>query len=194
MRRCFDVLASAGGLLVLLPVFLILAAWIKLTSPGPVFFRAERLGRQGVPFRLYKFRTMVEGAHGMGPGITVAEDRRITPVGRFLRRTKLDELPQLINVLRGEMTFVGPRPEDPRYVAKRPELYRDSLRLQPGVTGAGSLLYRREEEELAGKDLEEEYFERILPRKLRADVEYAKGQTLRSDIALIFRTIFSMWS
>lgn len=152
------------------------------------------MGRHGVPFRLYKFRTMVEGAQSMGPGITVADDPRITPVGRFLRRTKLDELPQLINVLKGEMALVGPRPEDPRYVAKRPDLYRESLRLRPGVTGAGSLLYRREEEELAGKDLEKEYFERILPRKLQADVEYAKSQTLCSDIALIFRTVFSMWS
>jgi len=116
-RRALDVAASLAGLILLSPLFLLIAARIKLDSPGPVFYRAQRVGRGGVLFRLYKFRSMVAGADKRGPGITAAGDDRVTRVGRFLRRTKLDELPQLINVLTGDMSLVGPRPEDPRYVA-----------------------------------------------------------------------------
>ena len=117
MQRIIDLAISAIGLALLSPVFLVAALAIKLTSPGPVFHRAERIGREGVPFTLFKFRSMRANAAHAGPGITRAGDARITPIGRFLRRTKIDELPQLLNVIRGDMGLIGPRPEDPRYVA-----------------------------------------------------------------------------
>ncbi|MCC5808702.1 MAG: sugar transferase [Opitutales bacterium] len=193
LRRAFDILASFLGLLALLPLFAGLAVWVKLDSRGPVFYRAPRVGRGGKPFKLWKFRSMAADAASRGPGITAGGDPRVTRAGAFLRKTKMDELPQLINVLCGEMTFVGPRPEDPRYVAKRPELYAGALELKPGITGAGSLAYRDEESVLAGKDLETAYFEEVLPRKLAADVAYARRQTLWSDIGMILKTVGRMF-
>ncbi len=193
LRRTFDIFASSLGLLALLPLFVVLAVWVKVDSRGPVFYRAPRAGQGGRPFKLWKFRSMVTDAASRGPGITAGGDPRVTRAGAFLRKTKMDELPQLINVLRGEMTFVGPRPEDPRYIAKRPELYAAALKLKPGVTGAGSLEFRDEEAVLAGKDLEAAYFEEVLPRKLAADVAYARRQTLRTDIAMILKTVGRMF-
>ena len=193
LRRTFDILASFLGLLVLLPLFLVLAVWVKLDSRGPVFYRAPRVGQGGRPFKLWKFRSMVTDAAARGPGITAGGDPRVTRAGAFLRKTKMDELPQLINVLRGEMTFVGPRPEDPRYVAQHPELYAEALKLKPGVTGAGSLAFRDEESVLAGKNLETAYFGEVLPRKLAADVAYARRQTLWTDIGMILKTVGRMF-
>ncbi len=189
MRRLFDIIVSLAGLLALSPLLLLIVVAIKIESRGSVFFLGPRVGKEGKPFRLVKFRTMVSDAAARGPGITTSGDARITRVGRWLRKLKLDEFPQLWNVVRGEMTFVGPRPEDPRYVAQRPELYRKSLELTPGITGAGSLLYRHEEAALKGKDLEKAYFGEILPRKLAADLDYAQKQNLLRDIGMVLKTV-----
>jgi lipopolysaccharide/colanic/teichoic acid biosynthesis glycosyltransferase len=143
--RGLDLIASGLGLLLFSPVFLIIGLVIKLTSAGPVFYEAERIGQGGRLFKLYKFRSMYPDADQQGPGITVKDDPRVTPVGRFLRRAKLDELPQLINVFRGEMSLVGPRPEDPRYVALYTPGQRQALAVRPGMTSPASLHYREEE-------------------------------------------------
>ena len=153
VQRFFDAMLSGLGLIILSPVLICLAAWIVLDSRGPVFYRAKRVGRYGSPFELYKFRSMVINADRQGPGITVAQDRRVTRAGRFLRRTKLDELPQLINVLNGDMSLVGPRPEDPRYVALYNDQQRQIFNVRPGITSAASLAYRHEEDLLTGVDL-----------------------------------------
>jgi lipopolysaccharide/colanic/teichoic acid biosynthesis glycosyltransferase len=165
-KRISDGVIAALGLLIVSPLFLLIAPIIKLDSPGPVFHRAERIGKDGVPFRLYKFRSMVADAHRRGPGITAAGDRRVTRVGAFLRRTKLDELPQLINVLRGEMSLVGPRPEDPRYVAHYTPEQRRVLAARPGITSPASLHYRNEPAVLSGDDWERIYVETVMPHKL----------------------------
>ena len=190
--RFIDVAASGLGMVLLAPLFLAIAVAIKLSSPGPVFYRATRIGKDGVSFRLYKFRSMVVGADKSGPGITTAEDRRITPVGRFLRKTKLDELPQLINVLRGEMSLVGPRPEDPRYVAYYTPDQRQVLRVRPGITSAASLRYRDEAALLTGPDWEKTYIESIMPQKLAIELAYLQQRNLLTDLELIVRTLWTV--
>ena len=170
--RIFDLLAAFGGLLFLSPLFVLVAFAIKLDSRGPIFYRARRIGKDGIPFPLYKFRRMVSDADKQGPGITATGDSRITRVGRFLRRTKIDELPQLINVLSGDMSLVGPRPEDPRYVTLYTPEQRRVLAVRPGITSAASLAYRHEEQLLAGADWETVYREEVLPAKLAIDLEY----------------------
>ncbi|MEW5956397.1 MAG: sugar transferase, partial [Chloroflexota bacterium] len=170
--RGFDIIAAGLGLIMLAPLFVIIALAIKLTSPGPVFYLAQRVGRYGRPFKLYKFRSMVVGADRQGPGITVNRDSRITPVGRFLRNFKLDELPQLLNVLWGEMSLVGPRPEDPRYVAWYTREQRQVLNVRPGLTSPASVYYREEETLLNGDNWETIYRKQILPRKLAAELAY----------------------
>lgn len=187
--RGFDVLAAGLGLLLLAPLFVLIALAIKLTSPGPVFYLAQRVGRSGRPFKLYKFRSMVVGADRQGPGITVNRDARITPVGRLLRHFKLDELPQLLNVLRGEMSLVGPRPEDPRYVALYTREQRQILNVRPGLTSQASVYYREEEILLSGDNWETTYREQILPRKLAAELAYLQQRTLWADLWLILRTL-----
>jgi lipopolysaccharide/colanic/teichoic acid biosynthesis glycosyltransferase len=191
--RIIDAAASGIGLIVLSPLFLLIALAIKLTSPGPVFYRSMRVGRNGAPFRIYKFRSMVSDADKRGPGITAAGDPRITPVGRLLRRTKLDELPQLINVLKGEMSLVGPRPEDPRYVALYTDEQRQVLRVRPGITSAASLAYRHEEQILSGVDWETQYRQQVMPAKLALDLEYLSRRTVASDLALIWRTVTALF-
>ncbi len=193
MMRFIDLLASGLGIVLLSPLFLVIAAGIKLSAPGPVFYRATRVGRDGVPFRLYKFRSMVVGADTSGPGITAAGDRRITPVGQFLRKTKLDELPQLLNVLKGDMSLVGPRPEDPRYVALYTAEQRRVLAVRPGITSAASLAYRHEEQLLSGENWETTYRARVLPDKLAIDLAYLEQRTLFSDLKLIFRTVVAIF-
>lgn len=193
VRRLLDVIAAAVGLLVLSPLFLLIAVLIKRDSPGPVFYRARRVGKDGHEFRLYKFRSMVSGADRQGPGITAAGDNRVTKVGRFLRRTKLDELPQLINVLIGDMSLVGPRPEDPRYVALYTQEQRQVLAVRPGITSAASLTYRDESTLLAGEDWERRYIQEIMPHKLAIDLDYNARRTLASDLNLIMRTVFALF-
>lgn len=192
LTRLMDVVAATFGLIILAPLFIAVAVAIKLTDRGPIFYRARRIGRDGHLFKLYKFRTMRVGADKQGPGITTSGDARITPVGRWLRRTKLDELPQLLNVLKGEMGLVGPRPEDPRYVVLYTREQRKILAVRPGITSAASLTYRHEEELLAGPDWETVYRNEVMPAKLRIDLEYLAKRTIWSDIGLILRTIFAM--
>lgn len=192
-KRLFDVLLSALGLLVLSPLMLGIAAWIKLDSPGPVFFRQERVGRFGVPFRIHKFRTMVHG--GQGALITVGTDSRITRAGAFLRRAKLDELPQLIDVFCGAMSLVGPRPEVPRYVAMYPAALRDKvLSVRPGITDVASLEYRDENERLAqAADPEREYVDVVMPAKLKLAAHYVDHASLVFDLQLILKTVRLVW-
>lgn len=192
-KRLFDIALSALGLLLLSPLLLALAVWVKLDSPGPVFFRQERIGRHGVPFRIHKFRTMVHG--GQGALITVGADRRITRAGAFLRRAKLDELPQLIDVLCGDMSLVGPRPEVPRYVAMYPAGLRDKvLSVRPGITDVASLEYRNESERLAqAADPENEYVNVVMPAKLQLAAQYVDHASLGFDLRLILRTFKLIW-
>jgi lipopolysaccharide/colanic/teichoic acid biosynthesis glycosyltransferase len=152
-----------------------------------------RVGRHGVPFKLYKFRSMVVNADKIGAGITTAHDPRITPIGRFLRRTKLDELPQLINVLRGEMSLVGPRPEDPRYVALYTEEQRRVLRARPGMTSLASVRYRNEQALLSGDDWETRYIQQIMPDKLAIDLQYIERATLLSDLGVLWQTFLALF-
>jgi lipopolysaccharide/colanic/teichoic acid biosynthesis glycosyltransferase len=187
-KRLVDVLAASLGLALLAPFWLATALLILLQDGGPVLFRQERIGRGGRPFLLWKFRTMRHLASGQL--LTVAGDPRITLLGRFLRRTKLDELPQLWNVLRGEMSLVGPRPEVRRYVERYTCEQRRVLDLHPGITDPASLTYVDEERVLTGfADPELAYVERIMPEKIRLNLEYAAHATVLSDLALIVRTI-----
>jgi lipopolysaccharide/colanic/teichoic acid biosynthesis glycosyltransferase len=176
--------------MVLLPLFGILSAVILLDSKGTVFYRPLRVGKGGKLFRMMKFRTMVAGAAGQGPPITVSADPRITRMGRFLRKTKLDELPQLFNVLAGDMGFVGPRPEDPAIAEKYPQPLREIFRFRPGITSPASIAFRSEEEMIPADSWDEVYFCDILPKKVEADVEYMEKKTVWSDLVVIFRTVF----
>ena len=193
MKRSVDILISLVGLILLLPLFAIVAALIKAEGKGRVFFRQERIGKDFKPFTIYKFRTMVENAPRLGPGLTVAGDRRITNVGRFLRRTKLDELPQLFNVLRGEMSLVGPRPEIPRYVDLFKQDYEEILRVRPGITEVASIMYRNEASVLAGtSDPEREYLQHILPEKIALAKEYLANASFVYDTRIVLSTVFHL--
>ena len=201
-KRLFDLLASALGLLLLAPLLLLMACAIKFDSTGPVFFRQTRVGRHGIEFRIYKFRTMVHrenaeqaDAHAPAPQLTVGLDPRITRVGALLRRTRLDELAQLIDVLLGRMSLVGPRPDVPRYVATYPQDLRDKvLGVRPGITDPASLAFRDESALLAGvADPEREYVEVLLPAKLRLSARYIDEATFGSDLRLIVATLRTLW-
>ncbi len=192
-RRGLDIGVSLLGLILLAPFFLALVCLMKVMTPGPIFFCPRRVGRHGELFRLVKFRTMVRDADKLGPAITAFRDPRITTLGRFLRRTKMDELPQLINVLKGDMSLVGPRPEDPRYVALYTPEQRRALEARPGITSAASLAYRKEDQLLAVPDWESHYRCEILPAKLKIDLEYLSERTLHSDVMLILWTVRAMF-
>jgi len=189
-KRAFDLVVSALGLVLLSPLLLAAAAWIRLDSPGPVFYRQVRVGRHGTTFRIHKLRTMRHG-RAAGPQITVGDDDRITRAGRFLRQYKLDELVQLIDVLRGDMSLVGPRPEVPRYVAMYPEELRDKvLSVRPGITDPASIAYRDEAGVLAAAaDPEHEYVHVVMPAKLRLAARYVDEASLATDLRLIGRTL-----
>lgn len=190
-KRLFDLVLSSLGLLVLAPVLLLMALAVKLDSAGPVFFRQERVGRYGQPFRIHKFRTMRHDQGGQGLQITVGADSRITRVGGFLRRTKLDELPQLIDVWVGSMSLVGPRPEVPRYVAHYPAAMREKvLSVRPGITDIASIEYRDESSVLAqATDPEQAYIHEVLPHKLALAASYVDQASVWMDVRLIWRTI-----
>jgi len=187
-KRLFDVIAAALGLLLLLPLLVLIAVWIRVDSPGPALFRQIRVGRHGVPFTIHKFRTMRVEA---GAAITVGADPRITRSGRLLRQAKLDELPQLWDVLRGAMSLVGPRPELPRYVELYPAEMRERvLSVRPGITDPASLAFSHEAELLAkARNPEREYREVILPAKLALSADYAARASLTTDLGLILRTL-----
>jgi lipopolysaccharide/colanic/teichoic acid biosynthesis glycosyltransferase len=193
-KRAFDVVASALGLIAISPLMIGISIAIKLTSAGPVFYCSRRVGRHGRQFGILKFRTMVVNADKIGPGVTVHDDPRITRIGRLLRRTKLDELPQLINVLRGEMSLVGPRPEDPRYVKLYTDEQRAVLNVAPGITSLASLRYRDEQSLLVGADWETLYVKEIMPAKLAIDLEYVQRPSLQQDIVLITDTLKALYS
>ncbi len=194
VKRALDLIVAVTALLVLWPLFALIALTVRITSPGAIFYGATRVGQNGQVFRLYKFRSMVADADKRGPGITAAGDSRVTPVGRFLRRTKLDELPQLINVLYGEMSLVGPRPEDPRYVALYSPEQREVLRVRPGITSPASVYYRNEETLLTGTDWEQQYVDKIMPAKLAIDLDYVRRVSLWGDINVLWRTFMALWN
>jgi len=192
MKRLFDFVASSFGLILLTPIFVLVALWIKLDSRGGIFFRQERVGFQGDLFRIHKFRTMVLDAEKKGKQITVGADSRITTVGGFLRKYKLDELPQLIDVLVGDMSLVGPRPEVPKYI----DYYTDDekhdvLSVKPGITDNASIEFRDENELLANsKDPEAIYINEVLPKKIALYRKYVRERSFFGDVAIIFKTIF----
>lgn len=193
VRRIIDILIPFFSFFILWIPFLLIALWIKMDSSGPMFYRATRVGQGGKLFGLYKFRSMVVEADKSGPGITTSGDSRITRSGRFLRRTKLDELPQLFNVLLGDMSLVGPRPEDPRYVDLYTPTQRRILESKPGITGAASLKYRNEEDELVGEDWEEIYLNQLMPDKVAIEQNYLLQRTLLTDVTLIYQTVRAMF-
>lgn len=188
IKRLFDIMASFAGLIILSPVFLVIAVLIKIRMPGPVLFRQLRVGRYGQLFTLVKFRTMTV-QHG-GSSITLQGESRITPLGRVLRKYKLDELPELWNVLTGEMSFVGPRPDVPGYADQLTGETRKILTLRPGITGPASLKYRNEEELLARQPDPVQYNDEVIfPDKVRINLEYLKNRSFRLDLIIIFNTI-----
>jgi lipopolysaccharide/colanic/teichoic acid biosynthesis glycosyltransferase len=194
-KRLFDLLAAGAGALVLAPLLLGIALWIKRDSPGPVLFRQVRVGRHGVPFDIYKFRTMRHRPDHerrvAGPQLTVGRDPRVTRAGRFLRHYKLDELPQLFNVLEGTMSLVGPRPEVPRYVECYPPAVRNTvLSVAPGITDLAAILYRDESAILGqARDPEQAYVDTILPVKLEYYQRYVRERSFWLDLRIIFRTL-----
>ena len=193
MKRVSDILLSGFGLILLSPVFLVLALLVKLGSKGPVFFIQERMGRNFNSFGLLKFRTMVEGAPAAGPAITAKGDPRITGVGKFLRKTKMDELPQLINVLKGDMSLVGPRPEVRKYVEAFEKDYRKILTVRPGITDFATIEYRDEEAVLAKYgNPEEGYVKEVLPQKIKLYERYLEEAGFFLDMKLIFRTLYEI--
>lgn len=192
-KRLFDLVAAGAGLVLLSPLLLALALWIRLDSPGPALFRQVRVGRHGVPFRIHKFRTMHQQADG-GPQLTVGPDARITRAGRFLRRRKLDELPQMIDVVQGTMSLVGPRPEVPRYVDRWPlDARRTVLSVAPGITDWAAILYK-DENALLGQaaDPETTYVETILPVKLAYYQRYVRERSFWLDLRIILRTLAAL--
>jgi len=190
-KRIFDFVASSLGLLLFSPFFLLVAILIKIDSPGPVFFRQERVGRYHRLFRIHKFRTMTVGAESNGLQITVGQDRRITRVGALLRKTKLDELPQLIDVILGDMSLVGPRPEVPRYMACYPTDVRDQvLSVRPGITDWASIKFKDENEILGrSSNPEDAYVNEVLPIKQQFYLNYVASRSFWGDITIIVETI-----
>ena len=194
MKRPFDIVAATAALFILSPLLGLAALLIKLDSPGPVFFKQERIGRSFRPFWIYKFRTMVRDASTRGGPITVDEDRRITRVGRILRKTKVDEIPQLINILKGEMAIVGPRPEIRHYVELFRRDYEEILKVRPGLTDLASLKYRDEAALLRkAANPEDEYRTRVLPDKIRLAKDYLRRSSFLFDLSLILKTLFKLF-
>jgi len=192
LKRFFDLIFSTFGLLIVSPFFFLIALLIKIDSAGPIFFRQVRVGRYLCPFRIHKFRTMVVNASDLGPSVTTAADLRVTRVGKILRKYKLDELPQLIDVFLGDMSLVGPRPEVPRYV----DAYSDKdktiiFSVKPGITDKASIEFRNENELIANSsDVESVYIEKILPIKLVYYRDYVETHSLWLDIKIILKTVW----
>lgn len=194
IKRGFDVILSSFGFISLLPISMLIALLITLDSKGPVFYRGIRIGRFGRPFRIYKFRTMVADAENIGGPSTANDDPRITRVGKALRKYKLDELPQLINVLKGEMSLIGPRPEVPHYVAMYNEEERAILQLRPGLTDWASLWNSDEGSILAGSDdPDKAYLELIRPTKIKLQLEYVTNHSLWVDLKILILTVLKVF-
>lgn len=193
-KRLLDVSASAVGLVLLSPVFAAAALAIRLDSPGPVFYRQERIGRHGRPFRIIKFRSMTHGMDRDSNHVTVAGDPRITRVGMFLRKSKIDEFPQLVNVLLGQMSLVGPRPEVAMFVDKYDERQRGVLAVLPGITSTASIAFRDEEDQLSiSDDPEATYLHEIMPQKLDMNLVYMERENMLRDVGVILRTLATVW-
>jgi lipopolysaccharide/colanic/teichoic acid biosynthesis glycosyltransferase len=188
-KRVIDIAVAGIGLIVISPVLVGIALCIRLKEGSPILYAATRVGQNGHLFSLYKFRSMIPS---QGSSVTVWADPRVTPSGRVLRRLKLDELPQLFNVLRGDMSLVGPRPEDPSYVSLYTPEQRKILRLKPGITSAAALEYWDEDSLLKGEDWEQAYRERIMPAKLQLEAEYSARRSLRSDAQIFVRTVLML--
>jgi lipopolysaccharide/colanic/teichoic acid biosynthesis glycosyltransferase len=193
VKRAFDVVMSLLGLILLSPFFLIISLLIKIDSPGPVLFKQVRVGRFEKNFKILKFRTMVTDAEKRGAQITVGRDSRITRVGHLLRKSKLDELPQLINVFIGDMSLVGPRPEVPKYTQYYNKVQKRIFEIRPGITDYASIKYRDENEILAlSSEPEKTYIEEIMVDKLNLNLEYLEKKSLLTDIKIIFSTIYKI--
>jgi len=195
MKRLFDIIFSFLGLIITSPVLAIIAFLIKLTSPGPVFYRGERIGKNGKIFRMFKFRSMVENAEEIGGPSTASDDPRLTKIGNFLKKYQLDEIPQLINVLHGDMGLVGPRPEVRLYIDMMSEEERKLiLSVRPGMTDLASLWNFHEGEILKGSpDPEKTYLEKIRPEKIRLQMEYVKNRSFLLDLNIIIKTIIKVF-
>ena len=190
-KRIFDLVLAIIALLLLSPLFFLGSLLAKLQSKGPVFYKAKRVGKDEAVFEMYKFRTMVVNADTLGGSLTTYRDTRITSIGRFLRWTKLDELPNLINVIKGEMSLIGPRPEAPDYVKHYTEVQKQVLQVKPGMTGPSQLANRDEEEKLKGqRDAEHYYITELMPKKLALDLHYVATQSIASDIGWLLKTIW----
>lgn len=193
LKRAFDVVVSAIMLLILSPVFLLLAIAIKLDSPGPVFYRQVRVTQYGKQFRIFKFRSMVSNADKIGTQVTVGNDSRITRVGKLVRKCRLDELCQLIDIFRGTMTFVGTRPEVPKYVAAYTPAMMATLLLPAGVTSLASIMYKDEDQLLSGaEDVDKTYVEEVLPGKMHYNLRAIETFGFWGDIKLMFMTVFAV--
>ena len=193
-KRLFDIVVSLVGLICFFPLLLLAAVLIKLDSAGPVFFRQTRMGMRFRPFQILKFRTMVQDSSTRGQSITVGDDPRITRVGWFLRKSKIDELPQLFNVLKGDMSLVGPRPEIPEFVNLFRSEFEEILAVRPGITDLASLKYRDEASILGQSETpEDEYVRRVLPDKIKLAKEYIQRSSLLFDLSVICRTVFKIF-
>jgi lipopolysaccharide/colanic/teichoic acid biosynthesis glycosyltransferase len=194
LKRMFDIVAALFGLLLLAPLLLFLMVLVRITSRGPALFCQQRVGKNFRPFTIYKLRTMVPEAPQQGLAITAGRDPRITWIGNILRKTKLDEFPQLWNVLRGDMSFVGPRPEVQKYVEMFRDEYAVILKLRPGITDLASIEFSDESAMLGrAADPEREYIEHILPRKMALAKDYVQRSSVWLDLVIIFRTLAKIW-
>ncbi len=190
-KRTFDIIVSTSVLLIFSPLFLLGCILAKVQSSGPVFYKAKRIGLGGRMFVLFKFRTMIENADKIGIGLTTHKDSRVTSIGRFLRYTKLDELPNFINVIKGDMSLIGPRPESPDYVKYYTETQKQVLLVKPGITGPSQIANRNEEEKLASQpDPETYYITELMPKKLAIDLQYVASQSFISDIKWLLKTLW----
>ncbi len=193
-KNIFDFVFGVIGFIILLPFLMIIGILIRIMSPGSVMFEQERIGKDGKPFKILKFRTMVENAEELGPQITIGKDMRVTKIGEFLRKYKIDEFPQIINIINGEMSFVGPRPEVKKYVDLYTPEQRKVLSIKPGVTDLASIKFKNENEILAqSQNPERTYTEVIMPEKLRINLDYVENASLLYDVKLIFNTIKSVF-
>ncbi len=189
-KRLFDIVATILGGLLLIPIILPIAIWIKLSSKGPLFYIQKRVGKDFLEFDLYKFRSMVVDADKVGPSVTSGDDPRITKVGAIIRKTKIDELPQLLNVLKGDMSLVGPRPEVMKFVSKKKDEYKKVLSVKPGITDNAAIEFRDEETIMEQyEDKEKAYIDFVLPKKIELYYKYIDNISLIGDIKLILRTL-----
>jgi lipopolysaccharide/colanic/teichoic acid biosynthesis glycosyltransferase len=194
LKRFFDILISLIAFILLSPLFLIITVIIKLTSPGPVFYKGKRVGKGGEIFLMHKFRSMLANADKIGSDLTKYGDNRITGIGKFLRKTKIDELPNLIDVLKGDMSIVGPRPESPSYTQYYDERQKKALQVRPGVTGLAQLQNRREELKLKDQpDPDAYYIHALMPKKLEIDLYYVENRNLMLDLKIILKTFLPIW-